>query len=78
MLKDIDDFSQGLTLWGSKNVVEKYNLFREKANNPKNQENNLFILEEIMNEMRKDIGTHKVKKGNLLGFVINDIKEYLK
>lgn len=74
LLKDIDDFSQGLTLCGSKNVVEKYISFRKNANNSENQEDNLFILEEIMNEMRKDIGTHKVKKGNLLGFVVNDIK----
>lgn len=27
-----------------------------------------------MNDMRKDLGLKRVKKGNLLGFFINDIK----
>ena len=35
-------------------------------------------MEQIMNEMRKDLGLKKVKKGNLLGLFINDIKEALK
>ncbi len=30
-----------------------------------------------MNEMRKDLGMKKVKKGNLLAFFINDIKDYI-
>ena len=39
---------------------------------------NLFLMEEIMNEMRKDLGLRRVKKGNLLAFFVNDIKEVLK
>ena len=35
---------------------------------------NLFLMESIMNDMRKDLGLKRVKKGNLLGFFINDIK----
>ena len=35
-------------------------------------------MEEIMNEMRKDLGLKRVKKGNLLAFFINDIKSALK
>ena len=35
-------------------------------------------MEEIMNEMRKDLGLRRVKKGNLLAFFVNDIKEVLK
>ena len=31
-----------------------------------------------MNDMRKDLGLKKVKKGNLLGFFVNDIKSELK
>ena len=33
-----------------------------------------FLMESIMNDMRKDLGLKRVKKGNLLGFFINDIK----
>ena len=39
---------------------------------------NLFLMEDIMNEMRKDLGMKKVKKGNLLAFFVNDIKSILK
>ena len=77
-LNDLNNFSQGLTLWGSTKVVEKWNQFRTNSLKPDMKEKNLFILEEMMNEMRKDIGTKKVKKGNLLGFIINDIQDYLK
>ena len=33
----------------------------------------MFIFEEITNEMRKDLGLKRVKKGNLLAFFVNDI-----
>ena len=68
MLEDLSRFSRQITLWGSSKVVKKWVKFRE----------NLFLMEEIMNEMRKDLGLKKVKKGNLLVFSVNDIKEVLK
>jgi len=39
---------------------------------------NLLLTEDIMNAMRKDLGLRKVKKGNLLAFFINDIKDAMK
>ena len=39
---------------------------------------NVLLTEEIMNAMRKDLGLRKIKKGNLLSFFINDIKEAMK
>ena len=35
-------------------------------------------MEDIMNEMRKDMGLKKVQKGNLLAFFVNDIKQTMK
>lgn len=64
---DITNFSEQLTLWGSNNVVKKWVKFR------KDKENNLVLLEEIMFEMRKDIGYKKLKKGDLLSFFVNDV-----
>ncbi len=51
LLDDLNEFSQGFTLWGSKKVVEKWNEFRFNSTKPNMEEKNLFILEEIMNEM---------------------------
>lgn len=78
MIADIYGFSQELTLWGSKNVVNKWVEFRNNASNPNVAMDNMFLLESIMNEMRKDLGVKKVKKGNLLSFFVNDIKSVMK
>lgn len=74
MLEDLSKFSKQITLWGSSSVVDKWMEFRENSLDPEKSKMNLLLLEEIMNNMRKDLGLKKVKKGNLLGFFINDIK----
>ena len=78
MLEDLSKFSKQITLWGSSKVVNKWVKFRENGANPNAGMDNLFLMEEIMNEMRKDLGLRRVKKGNLLAFFVNDIKEVLK
>lgn len=78
MLKDLSKFSKQITLWGSKKVVNKWVEFRENSANPEMAKKNLFLMEAIMNQMRKDLGLKKVKQGNLLAFFVNDIKEAMK
>lgn len=78
MLKDLYSFSQEITLWGSSSVVNKWVKFRENGLNPQAAYENLFVMEDIMNEMRKDMGLKKVQKGNLLAFFVNDIKQTMK
>lgn len=79
-LKDISSFSKKLTLWGSNNVIKKWLDFRkinQKENN--NPETNLFILEEIIFEIRKDMGQKRngLEKGDILAFFVNDIDKYI-
>lgn len=78
MLEDLSKFSKQITLWGSSKVINKWIQFRENGSDPEKAKNNLFLMEEIMNNMRKDLGLRKVKKGNLLGFFVNDIKSATK
>jgi flagellar motor component MotA len=78
MLADVVEFSKGITLWGSPRVVNKWVKFRENGANPESAYENMFVLEDIMNAMRKDLGLRKVPKGNLLAFFVNDIKETMK
>ena len=75
MLKDLSSFSKQITLWGSSKVVNLWVKFREQG--IVQEMGNLFLLEELMNEMRKDLGMKKVEKGNLLAFFINDIRNYI-
>ena len=78
MLADLSVFSKQITLWGSSKVVRKWVQFRENSANPDLARKNLLILEDIMNEMRKDLGLKRTKKGNLLAFFVNDIKQAIK
>ena len=76
MVDDLSKFSSQITLWGSGKIVSKWVKFKEMNNTPLQGAKNLFLLEEIMNEMRRDLGLKKVKKADLLSFFINDIKKY--
>ena len=80
MLDDILSFSKKLTLWGSNKVIKKWLAFRKmsQAEN-KNPTANLFILEDIIFEIRKDMGQKKsgLKQGDILAFFVNDIREYI-
>ncbi len=78
MISDLLKFSKEITLWGSKKVVKKWVKFRENGANPKAAQENMFVMESIMNEMRKDLGLKRTKKGNLLSFFINDLKKSMK
>lgn len=76
--KKVSEFSRGLTLWGSNGVVKKWIKYRKNVTQNVDKEN-LFLLEEIIYEMRKDIGLRrKMKKGVMLSFFINDIEDVFK
>ena len=77
MIEDILKFNRQLTLWGSPKVAQKWNEFRKNSLDPHGSFNSLLLTEEIMNEMRADLGTKKIKKGGLLSFFINDIDDVL-
>lgn len=77
MQKMVSEFSKGLTLWGSNRVAKKWIKYRKQCQDGSAQ--NLFLLEEIIYEMRRDVGLRrKMKKGNILSFFINDIEIVLK
>lgn len=78
MVSDLSKFSKQITLWGSSNVVSKWVAFRKNGANPNVGADNLFLLEKIMNDMRKDLGLKKVKEGNLLSFFVNNIDKFIK
>ena len=81
MAKDILQFSKKLTLWGSNRVIKKWLQFRADSQSAvADSTGNLFILEDIIFEIRKDMGQRKglLDKGDLLAFFINDIKAYVR
>ncbi|EFM40157.1 hypothetical protein HMPREF0379_0081 [[Eubacterium] yurii subsp. margaretiae ATCC 43715] len=81
ILQDTMNFSKKLTLWGSNRVIKKWLDFRRNGQEENvDSMKNLLVLEEIIFEMRRDMGHNKIglKQGDILSFFINDIKEYLR
>lgn len=77
MNKMVSEFSKGLTLWGSNKVVKKWLKYR-KASIEKNTPENLLLLEDMIYEIRKDVGQRKrMGKGDMLSFFINDIENLI-
>lgn len=75
MSRMVSEFSKGLTLWGSNKVVKKWLKYRKASMGQPNPEN-LLLLEDIIYEIRKDVGQHKkLGKGDMLSFFINDIEK---
>lgn len=73
MTQMVSEFSKGLTLWGSNRVVKKWLKYRKSS--IKGDKNILWELEEIIYEIRKDVGLgRKLKKGDMLAFFVNDIE----
>lgn len=71
--KRVSDFSKGLTLWGSNRVVKKWLQYRKSSLKGSGPES-LIQMEEIIYEIRRDVGLRKkLKKGDMLSFFINDI-----
>ena len=78
MLKMVSEFSKGLTLWGSNRVVKKWLKYREATIENPNPES-LLLLEDIIFEIRKDVGQRKrLRKGNILAIFINDIETLMR
>ncbi len=80
MLKDMTSFSQKLTLFGSSKVVRKWINFRMSfQGNNVDKTDTLFVLEDIIFEIRKDMGLKRkgLKKGDMLKFFVNDVDKYL-
>ena len=75
MLNDMYGFSRKLTLWGLNRVIKNWNKFRAASSNNITGINLLFLMEDIMFAMRRDMGLRGNKRGNLLSFFVNDIKK---
>ena len=73
-IADLIKFSKEITLWGSRKVVENWMEFRKVATSDLDGKKLLKISEQLMNEMRNDLGVSRVKEKALLSFFINDIE----
>ena len=85
--KMMSEFSKGLTLWGSDRVVKKWLKYRKaslenmspESARPKTKFLMSLTIEDIIYEIRKDVGQRKkLGKGDMLSIFINDIEKIIK
>ena len=86
MIKFMVEITQELVIWGSDEMLNAFYKFRTISienvdnSNPKNPHNVLFMVEDLLLEIRKDLG-HKNKnilRGKILGLFINDLPSKIK
>ena len=80
-IKFFAEFIPKLIVWGDENVMKSFCLFRDTAadNTDRPSSKILFIFEDVLFNIRKDLGhkDKKIKKGDILGLFITDIKKHL-
>lgn len=80
MLKDMMEFNQGLTLWGSSKAIRKWDEWRlDSAKGVKNPYDVLHGMEKVLIQLRKDMGEKRnLKQGDLVRLFVNDYDEVMK
>lgn len=77
MAQMVSEFSKGLTLWGSNRVVKKWLKYRKSSIT--GSENTLWEMEDIIYEIRKDVGLgRRLGKGDMLAFFVNNVEKLKK
>lgn len=87
MLNFIINFTQKIIIWGSDDVLQKWQVFRNTTINLSNVQDqsplhtqlNMVALENLLFAIRKDIGykNNNIKQGDILRLFITDIDNYL-
>lgn len=79
LMRFFASYTEKLTIWGSDGVIKAWRAARMSAVAKVEGANILFVYENLILEIRKDLG-HKnqgFKRGTVLGLFVNDIDRYL-
>lgn len=78
--KILTQFNKELTLWGSSKAIQAWgNWRRGSSSGPVDPLQNLFGMEKVMVQLRKDMGMRRgLRKGDLLRLMVSDIDSFLK
>lgn len=78
--KILTQFNKELTLWGSSKAIQAWgNWRRGSSSGSVDPLQNLFGMEKVMVQLRKDMGMRRgLRKGDLLRLMVSDIDSFLK
>ena len=73
MAESMNKFQRVLITWGSPNTISTYNKFLKNAN-PDNSSNILFLMDDLLHAIRKDLGHDNTKlgRGDLVGMFLDE------
>jgi len=72
-------FTQGLTIWGSNDVIQKYGEFRQMSTASPNAARMAAAVEDILFSIRLDLGHPSgLRRGDLLRLFINDLDKIIR
>ncbi len=76
----LTQFNKELTLWGSSKAIQAWGNWRTTSSDSSSDPfRNLFEMEKVMVQLRKDMGMKRgLRKGDLLRLIVNDIDSVLK
>ncbi|USR79025.1 hypothetical protein [Arcanobacterium pinnipediorum] len=79
LVEILNTFSKELTLWGSSKAINLWGKWRVQVGEGEaSPEQTLFGMEEVMIQLRRDMGMRRgVKRGDLLRLFINNIDEFI-
>lgn len=79
MTKFIVNSNPAIVTYASNGVIKKMGKLRLNIMSNENTTNSLFLIEDIMVEMRKDLGHSRngFKKGDIMRLTVNDIDNYI-
>ncbi|OCA02735.1 hypothetical protein [Akkermansia glycaniphila] len=77
MINDMREMSKKISIWGSDAVIKKWHEFIKETHTNSNQ--SMFKLEEVILEIRKDLGQRnkKLERGDMLRFFVNDLDAHM-
>jgi hypothetical protein len=71
-------FTQGLTIWGSNEVIQKYGQFRQMSTDNPDAAKLTAAVEDILFSIRSDLGhPGGLRRGDLLRLFINDLDKLI-
>jgi hypothetical protein len=78
--KILMQFNKELTLWGSSKAIQAWGNWRRcSSSGSVDPLQNLFGMEKVMIQLRKDMGMRRgIRKGDLLRLMVSDIDSFLK
>ncbi|MBC5786926.1 hypothetical protein [Clostridium facile] len=71
--EELSTISKQVTLWGSPKTVSTWVELREELRED-TEVDHRFLMEELVNRMRKDLGLAKIKRRNFLSSLLRDIR----